>query len=241
MEHVHFREIDSTNAYMRQLAAMGIGHLGSVSAGYQSAGKGQRQNVWESMAGENILLSMHYIPSHAEESNPFLLNKLVAVSTAEWLERWHLPAMVKWPNDIMCNNLKIAGLLIENSLMGERLRRSIIGIGVNVNQLNFTSGISATSMRLQSGLTYDIYDMLRDLMAYIKGHLQRGVIDAPALNRVYLQRMWKREELLLFKHSSGEMIPGKPIETDEFGRLIAEVSGGRRVFDFGEVSYRLPK
>lgn len=238
MEHIHFREIDSTNAYMRRLGDMGLGHLSVVSASYQTAGRGQRNHIWGSYPAKNLLLSMNYLASHAEVNNPFLLNKLVAVSICEWLERWRIKASIKWPNDIMCQDLKIAGLLIENTLQGGYLRRSVIGMGINVNQTQFPSGWGAVSMCTLTGITYELPPLLRDFIAFLRQQMARGVIDVSLLNRLYAKRLWKRGVMLQFRLANGDIIEGAPHDIDDYGRLIADTSLGRKVFDFGEVAYR---
>lgn len=142
----HFDQLESTNSYLRQ-NHQGMPQYAVVTAAYQTAGRGQRGNGWESEPGRNLLFSMlYYPPADLSPSRQFQISKAVALAVAETVDRLldgtdHPEVCIKWPNDIYVGDRKIAGILIENALQSStRIAHSIIGVGLNVNQREFRSG-----------------------------------------------------------------------------------------------------
>lgn len=142
----HFDQLESTNSYLRQ-NHQGMPQHAVVTAAYQTAGRGQRGNGWESEPGRNLLFSMlYYPPADLPPSRQFQISKAVALAVAETVDRLldgydHPEVCIKWPNDIYVGDRKIAGILIENALQSStRIAHSIIGVGLNVNQREFRSG-----------------------------------------------------------------------------------------------------
>lgn len=142
----HFDQLESTNSYLRQNHP-GMPQHAVVTAAYQTAGRGQRGNGWESEPGRNLLFSMlYYPPADLPPSRQFQISKAVALAVAETVDRLldgygHPEVCIKWPNDIYVGDRKIAGILIENALQSStRIAHSIIGVGLNVNQREFRSG-----------------------------------------------------------------------------------------------------
>lgn len=141
-------EAASTNDEVR---SRGVG--GVVVARRQSAGRGQRGNTWSSAAGQNLTFSMLLDTSFLPAAGQFLLSEVVALAVVDALASFGVTAMVKWPNDIYVDSRKIAGILIENDIRGERLWRSVVGVGLNVNQTTFPAELpNPTSMRLEGGV-----------------------------------------------------------------------------------------
>lgn len=129
---------------------------------YQTAGRGQMGNGWESERGKNLLLSYLLREPEVNISEMFLLNVIAAVAAhrtiAEWLSYEQRPMLsIKWPNDIYIGNRKIAGILVENSLSGTKIQHSIAGIGINVNQEQWVSGApNPVSIKQLTGVKADI-------------------------------------------------------------------------------------
>lgn len=129
---------------------------------YQTAGRGQMGNGWESEPGKNLLLSYLLREPEVNISEMFLLNVIAAVAAhwtiAEWLSYEQRPMLsIKWPNDIYIGNRKIAGILVENSLSGTKIQHSIAGIGINVNQEQWVSGApNPVSIKQLTGVKADI-------------------------------------------------------------------------------------
>lgn len=130
-------EISSTNDYCIELCKNGLATEGLVVAAYsQVHGKGQRGNNWASEEGKNLTFSICLFPKLDVEKQ-FILNKIVSLSVCDFLNRLDIKAQIKWPNDILVDNKKICGILIENSIQGKEIGYSVVGIGLNVNQKQF--------------------------------------------------------------------------------------------------------
>ena len=147
-----FKSVDSTNEEARRRISE-IDNLSVLSALEQTAGRGQRGNKWTSNAGENLMFSvvLKFSPEYSglDARDQFVLNEIAALSVVDFLRSHGIHAQIKWPNDIYVGSRKICGILIENSLRGNRLSSSIIGIGLNINQRNFDVNLpNPTSMVL---------------------------------------------------------------------------------------------
>ena len=132
-------------------------------ADYQTAGRGQGTNSWESERGQNLTCSLGFSPEGVKASRQYILSMAIAVALTETLAGLPHPVSIKWPNDIYVGDKKICGILIENMLKGEHIRHCIIGIGLNVNQKRFVSDApNPTSMALESGHDFDREEVLLD-------------------------------------------------------------------------------
>ena len=135
---ITYAELDSTNGEAARLSASGslMGEF-FVSANYQLDGKGQAGRKWVSDPGMNLLMSWVVFPAFLSVNQQFQLSKAVSLAISDLLEGYSISCRIKWPNDIISNSGKIAGILIENSWQGSEIRQSIVGIGLNVNQKTF--------------------------------------------------------------------------------------------------------
>ena len=131
-------ETASTNSLLRELVIKESLAEGSVVvADFQTAGRGQIGNTWESEAGKNLMFSLVLYPTCIPANRQFLISQIAALSVKEALDLYADHITVKWPNDIYWKDKKICGMLIENDLSGHNLYCSIIGIGINLNQTVF--------------------------------------------------------------------------------------------------------
>lgn len=167
---MYIDQTDSTNSLMQRLlkgedqeyAACLKADIPLIYTTYQTAGRGQTGNGWESERGKNLLLSYLLREPEVNISEMFLLNVIAAVAAhrtiAEWLSFEQRPMLsIKWPNDIYIGNRKIAGILVENSLSGTKIQHSIAGIGINVNQEQWVSGApNPVSIKQLTGVKADI-------------------------------------------------------------------------------------
>lgn len=167
---MYIDQTDSTNSLMQRLlkgeeqeyAACLKEDIPLIYTTYQTAGRGQTGNGWESERGKNLLLSYLLREPEVNISEMFLLNVIAAVAAhrtiAEWLSYEQRPMLsIKWPNDIYIGNRKIAGILVENSLSGTKIQHSIAGIGINVNQEQWVSGApNPVSIKQLTGVKADI-------------------------------------------------------------------------------------
>ena len=142
---IELSSVDSTNNYLIDLS-QNISLLEGtvVIAKEQTAGKGQRNNHWSSEADKSLSISILLKPK-LDVSQQFLFNKFIALSLCQALNDYSLTTKIKWPNDILINKKKVAGILVENSIRGSKIEKSVVGIGVNINN-NISQLPSATSL-----------------------------------------------------------------------------------------------
>ena len=181
---IWLESIDSTNEECRRRIS-DIDNLSVVAALSQTSGKGQRGNVWLSESGQNLTFSIVLkFPAKGlkAEMEPmlaydqFVLSEITSLAIVDLLADFGIEAKIKWPNDIYVGDRKICGILIENSLRGEWIQHSIIGIGLNVNQRNFDVTLpNPTSMVLCSGILeeYDLDYILEKLMDIFKHYITK--------------------------------------------------------------------
>ncbi len=191
--------LDETPSTNSALAAMpGAGH-GTVAITHcQTAGRGQRGNSWEAAPGMNVTMSILLEPRAITASGQFAVSEIVATGVANILSLLAGPEAcitVKWPNDIYAGDRKIAGILIENTLAGSRIVRSIAGIGVNINQTRFESDApNPVSLKQLTGMDSDIETVARLIAAEILS--LAGLYDSPSrlgrLHENYLEMLWRR-------------------------------------------------
>lgn len=175
VEYVHVPETGSTSTLASSLTPPPAGRCVVVYADRQSAGRGQRGNSWESEPGKNLTFSMVYTPERWPATMQFTLSMAVALGMYDALKGLVAGdcVRIKWPNDIYFNDYKISGILIENSLKGGDLSRSIIGIGLNVNQTEWLSDApNPLSLRQITGRQYDLTSVLERVAECVVGRLK---------------------------------------------------------------------
>jgi len=127
-----FEDLPSTNTYTTGLLKKNILKEGTiVYTNYQSAGKGYSGNKWESEVGKNLLISIVLFPSFISPQDQFLISMTISLGICDFLERFIPLCSIKWPNDIYVNNDKIAGILIESTIIGNKIGYTIAGIGLH--------------------------------------------------------------------------------------------------------------
>jgi BirA family biotin operon repressor/biotin-[acetyl-CoA-carboxylase] ligase len=164
---IRLESVDSTNNYTANLIKEGkIDHGTVILAVDQFGGRGQRDAEWLVKPGENLTLSIFLDRVNLSVENQFRISKWISLAVVDLLASRGIQAEIKWPNDIFVNGKKIAGMLIENSLGSSLVKSSIVGIGLNVNQTEF-SGFEATSMKLELGDHSSLDELLFSLIGKI--------------------------------------------------------------------------
>ena len=161
--------VDSTNRYLRDEADnlwVGGKEIVAVTAQHQTAGRGQRGNVWQSQNGCNLLMSILVRPGNSlEAKRQFLLSQAIAVSIHSAMKCYGIETRLKWPNDIYVGNRKLAGILVELDYSGAFVEQAIIGIGLNVNQTEFQPMERVpVSMKMLLGKDIPVEEVLRDVL-----------------------------------------------------------------------------
>jgi BirA family transcriptional regulator, biotin operon repressor / biotin---[acetyl-CoA-carboxylase] ligase len=239
---IRFDELDSTNKKARELLNVGAIPEGTIiSAHNQLAGKGYGSNKWESAPGENLTISCILYPAFLAPHRQFKLTMAISLAVADTIKQFiyeKLTVTVKWPNDIYAGRDKIAGILIENSIMGEHIKDSICGIGLNVNQKVFLSDApNPVSLRKITGITYNNKEIMEELCNHIDTRYEQlRNNELRSLEDEYHQSLYLIGVESSFR-SQNESFSGTIAGTDEFGRLIIKTSEGERHFDFKEVEF----
>lgn len=229
--------VGSTNAYLKD--SNGVGPMTMVCARQQTAGRGQRGNSWESEPDKNLTFSffMENLPVAPREQ--FVVSEAVALAMADAAEDYGIEALIKWPNDIYAGNRKIAGILIENSIMGNAISRSIAGIGLNVNQTLFRSDApNPVSMAMISGLEYDLEAVAQTVARRLDARIGQMSADREELHREYMRRLWRGDgRLYPFRETAtGRKFEGAVEGVEPDGHiLLRDSAGDRRRFAFKEI------
>jgi len=234
-------EIESTNNYARQMVSDNPEEGTVVLAQFQSHGRGQQGNSWESETAKNLLASIILYPRFLDAGLQFYLSKIVSLALINTLDPEISDIFVKWPNDIYAGDLKIAGILIENAVKGSVLDYSIVGIGLNLNQKKFLSDApNPVSLKQLTGKDYKVVDELEAVLLFFEKWyktLQDGYfekIDNAYLHRLYGLREWRKYRV------GDQQIEGRIVGVGEFGQLQLELQNGHiREFMFKEVEFVL--
>ena len=239
MRIIKVNAINSTNEFARDLY-----HGNSdfepvcVVAHTQKKGKGQRGAGWMSNPGENLTFSVLYPHAHLAVTDQFLLNAAVALAIADVLEEYEIPGIkVKWPNDIMSSNYKICGILIENVLKNDRISASVVGVGLNVNQMEFLNLPQAGSMQQMSGRNFDLDRLLKDLLDSIEKRLQfLSTSGKNSLLEEYTFKLFKKDKVSAFELPDESHLTGIIRGVTQSGRLNLEIEDSGYVnFDLKEI------
>lgn len=169
---IHFDEITSTNDFFKSDKVYNTIKEGAVVyADYQTKGRGQKGNTWESEKGMNLLFSLVLRPDMLEINEQFIISQLISIAIQEFLNVEAGDIKIKWPNDIYWNDEKICGILIENILADNKIERSIVGVGLNVNQTLFSDWIpNPVSLKLITGKMYDIKSLIVDIQSRVMAY-----------------------------------------------------------------------
>lgn len=223
-----------------------LGDRTMVVAYNQESGRGQRGNSWESEPGKNLTVTMLYRPGADYDTRPldeqqFRISEATALGVADTLEAYGLQVMVKWSNDVYVGDCKISGILIEHTIIGNRLDNSRIGIGLNVNQREFVSDApNPVSMYQLLGEELPLAHVLDTLSEQLEKRLAQ---DADTLHADYMDRLWRRDgEFHGFRLREGERTEFQAGIRDvkRNGPLVLQMTDGHETaFYFKEVEFIL--
>jgi len=217
---IYLDEIDSTNAEAMRRLKQGKPAEGTcIATGFQQQGRGQRSNTWTSRPRENLLVSFILYPRPAMAQNPFLLSKSIALAVQKTIKSFSsCDVRIKWPNDILIDGKKAAGILLENQWAGSNWQAAIAGIGINVNQIEFALE-RATSLASHTSQTLTVELVLAELqkrLSYEYSRLCNG--EENALNNDYHDQLFGKDDYHLYQTISGEL-KAKVVRVANNGRL----------------------
>ena len=217
MNSIKLDAIPSTNDYLKELSRKeSLKNFTIVTALNQTNGKGQMGSQWKSETGKNLTMSILIKETLFNKNQIFYLNAAVALSILEVLQEYNvLKLAIKWPNDIMSDTKKIGGILIENSFKTDNTIESVVGIGLNVNQLDFENLSKASSMAIIMNKEFSVDEII------LKLHNQL-VLNCKNLNGETSNIIWQKYHLNLFK--KGIPMPFQAEDGSKFMGIIQGVS-----------------
>lgn len=249
--HIHLNTIDSTNNFLRNYKAEQDCRITLVTADFQTAGRGQRGNSWESEEGKNIVFSLLIHPSTVRPSQIFSISEIAALSVCQALNEF-LPEdklqaskggfCVKWPNDIYYGDRKIAGILIETDLMGGHIANAIIGIGININQQQFVSD-APNPVSLYQILGHEtsrqlVMDSMMKHFTHLYYQLESG--EVTSLHTLFMQHLYRSEGFHPYTDEDSSFM-ARIVNVELSGHLILEDTESlQRRYAFKEVSFVIP-
>lgn len=235
-----FGSLGSTNTYASQCLKTAEVQEGTVIfTDFQTAGKGHHGNSWESENGKNLLFSIILYPTSVSPDNQYFISIAISLGIYDFLHPLLPEVKIKWPNDIYVKNDKIAGILIENSVMGYTIESCIAGIGININQEKFSPGIpNPVSLKMITGKEMDPRDCLNEVLNYLDNRYKQLLYGNRALIRdEYVSLLYRAGEWHNYR-SEGNIFKGMIKGISETGSLIIEKEDSSvSEFSFKEVDY----
>lgn len=234
--NIHFDIISSTNDYALSITNHFLFKEGLIiSSNFQNNGKGQYGNSWHSEFAKNLLISIVIYPNLSIKKK-FDLNKIASLAVCELLCYFGLNAYIKWPNDIIVNDKKICGILIENIISNKIIKKSVIGFGININQTKFKKyNIPATSLKILNQKSFNVKKVKKELVNYFFNNLhlyRKGNFDHNKYNDLIYSLNIKRNYLF-----GDNIFEGVIKKIDHLGNIIIYVSGKKKIFKEKEISY----
>ena len=239
MRTIKVNAIDSTNSFVRKF------YEGKtdfepvcIRALNQTAGRGQRGSHWVSSPGENLTFSILYPQKKLNVSRHFILSATISLAVSQVLEKLQIPNIkVKWPNDILSAKQKLGGILIENIVKTEGIVASIIGIGLNVNQIDFEGLPNAGSLKSVTNKNYDLDELLNLLIFQIEKELASlPNRDSTDTLEEYAKKMFRLNMVSVFSSSEGEKFNGIIRGVTTEGKLNLEIEDAVfRTYDLKEI------
>ena len=240
LKYIHLEQIDSTNAYLQRQQSEHDIRNWVVSTDEQTAGKGMGSNGWESEVGKNLTFSLALDMGFLPAERQFLLSEAVPLGIIEVLDTL-LPSeklSIKWPNDIYFENRKLAGILINSTIKANMMDISIIGIGLNVNQMKFQDWPThPISLKMVTGKEYDLKPLLEQIAERILIKVQQLQSTPTSIEKNYLKRLFR------YRTWADYEVEGKVLRLfmtgiDSFGRLqLLDTENKPYCFDIKEIRF----
>lgn len=237
--------VHSTNSFLRELNGGDASFdMELATTEFQTAGRGQKGNSWESEKSKNLLFSILLHPVYVQPSKQFCISEAIALAVVKSLkeivaeESVAKDFSVKWPNDIYWKNKKIAGILIENELFGSTIRDCIVGVGININQQNFISDApNPVSLYNILGVNTNVEEVLDAIIKQFVANvsmIENG--QTALLHNEYMDSLFRRKGIYPYRDADSEfMATIKDVRED--GRLILTDSDDKeRIYEFKEVA-----
>jgi BirA family biotin operon repressor/biotin-[acetyl-CoA-carboxylase] ligase len=236
------QQVDSTNKYAMEKVSEGLAnHLDAWFAIEQTDGKGQRGKSWVSNPGENITFSVVIQPQYSFQKNPFAFNALITLVCRDFIANiLQLDVQIKWPNDLFINDRKSGGILIENRYLGENWKWAIVGIGINVNQVQFPENLfSATSFKKITNEDFEPTELAKSLHKDIIEAIESvHQINESQIWEQYNQHLFKKTQVCKFKINGNETKAAVSYINQQ-GLIVLMLNGNEIICHSGEIEWML--
>jgi len=211
MHIIKLNAIDSTSTYLKEISSKEeINDYTTVTAKYQTHGRGQMGTIWNSEKAKNLMCSVFKNCSNVSIKNQFYISMITSLAIVKTLQSFSVTKLsVKWPNDILSENKKICGILIENVIKNNLLEASIIGIGLNVNQTEFKNLPNASSLKIITGTVFNKDELLELILKNLKYYfeiLEKGLLNV--LKNEYENLLFRKDKPSTFKDEKGLKFSG---------------------------------
>jgi BirA family biotin operon repressor/biotin-[acetyl-CoA-carboxylase] ligase len=225
MKIIKLNAIDSTNDFLKKLIQnTEVIKNVVIRAEYQTNGRGQMLKSWQSERGKNLLFSALYAFDDLKVINHFYLNKVVSIAVSTVLKRYIPNVKIKWPNDIMSFNHKVSGVLIENVFNGDLVQKSIIGVGVNVNQVNFDNLPKATSLKCILKRDLDIDFILMEILEVLDSQIMLLKEEKfSKIDTIYFKNLYRFQKPSMYYNEKFGFFMAKIVDVKKSGLLQMEL------------------
>lgn len=240
MNIIKLDAIDSTNSYLKKiLSNKDVSDSTIVTAKFQTKGKGQLGANWESEDSKNLIFSIYKKDLGIEVKDQFIISIIVSLALIKTLKKNNLPNLrIKWPNDIMSENKKICGILIENIVKEKHIKHAVIGIGLNVNQTIFDNLPNASSIKKITGNTHNKDEILKELANNINRSFEMIYSSSSEIIfKKYEELLYRINKPSTFKNLKGENFTGFIKGVNKLGKLNVMLDDNKlESFDLKEIS-----
>jgi len=181
-----------------------------VMTKYQTQGKGQMGTIWHSEKSKNLMFSVFKDTSNLHIEYPFFISMATSLALLKTLRKFSTPKLsIKWPNDILSEDKKICGILIENVIKQNTLSNTIIGIGLNVNQTEFENLLKASSLKLMTGKVFHLDEVLQAILKNLKHYFKMlKNNEFELLKEEYEAALFRKDKPSTFKDAQGRVFTG---------------------------------
>ena len=236
------KEVNSTNDFLKNLLSNSkpLPEGTVIMAESQFAGRGQQNNKWHSEPGKNLTISLLLNPTFLAVADQFDLTRAISLGVIDALEPLLGDQLkIKWPNDIYYGDKKLGGMLIENLLQGTKIKNSIVGIGLNVNQDKFPDEATrAISIKQILQKDYDLLALLADICTHIEGwYLNLRAGKKETVRIAYLDRLYALNQQRSFKNVKGEVFEGIIKNVRNNGLLVIDTNNNEQEFSLKEIEF----
>jgi len=238
---IKLESVSSTNDFAKELLLKTLpkADITIIDTKEQTKGRGQKGNYWECEKDKNISVSFIIKPINLKPEFQFYLSMSVSLAIVNFLKEFTSNVSIKWPNDIYIGYKKICGILIENSLQGDSINTAIIGIGININQTEFSPTIpNPTSLKIEKGVNFNLSELKQQLISSFEKHYL--LILSKAFNFIhseYLKNLYLFNIPAQFKDKTG-VFTGTIRNVQQTGLLEIEKGNSEsECFAFKEIEY----